>query len=98
MPDYSLSARAVADLDEILAFTIDRWGLAQGDTYLSGLEAVFHLVSGRPMIGRSAAQVFPNLRRVEYVSHIVFYTTYPGRIRIERVLHKSRAQKKSDFR
>jgi toxin ParE1/3/4 len=98
MPSYRLSRRADADLDEILAFTVERWGVEQANDYLSGLQALFNLVSSRPMMGRSAAQVLPHLRRVEHISHIVFYTLLPAGIQIERVLHKSRAIKKKDFR
>jgi len=97
MPDYRLSKSAAADIDEIVAFTIERWGGEQADKYLGGLEALFHIVASRPMMGRSAARVRKGLRRMEYVSHIVFYVTVPRGIRIERVLHKSKALKKSDF-
>jgi plasmid stabilization system protein ParE len=50
------------------------------------------------MMGRRAAQIRPDLRRIEHVSHIVFYKTLPQGISIERVLHKSKALKKSDFK
>jgi len=98
MRGYRLSKRADADIDEILASRVERWGVEQADRYLSGLEGLFRLVSSRPMMGRSAAQVLPDLRRVEYISHIVFYTLLPRGIQIERVLHKSKAIKKKEFR
>ena len=98
MPSYQLSERADTDLDEILEFTVERWGVQQAGDYLDGLQALFHLVSSRPMMGRSAAIVMKNLRRVEHESRIVFYTLMPRGIQIERLLHKSRALKKRDFR
>jgi toxin ParE1/3/4 len=98
VPNYRISKRAASDINEIASFTLERWGEEQVDRYLSGLEALFHIIAGRPMMGRSAAQVLPNLRRVEHISHIVFYMTVPGGISIERILHKSRALKKKDFR
>jgi toxin ParE1/3/4 len=98
MPSFRLSKRAAADIDEILAFTIERWGVEQAGKYLGGLDALFHIVASRPMMGRRAAQIRPDLRRIEHVSHIVFYKTLPQGISIERVLHKSKALKKSDFK
>jgi len=98
MPSFRLSKRAAADIDEILAFTIECWGVDQADKYLGGLDALLHIVVSRPMMGRRAAQIQPDLRRIEYVSHIVFYKILQQGISIERVLHKSKALKKSDFK
>jgi len=98
VPNYRVSKRAASDIREIASFTLERWGEEQVERYLSGLEALFHIIAARPMMGRSAAQVLPNLRRVEHVSHIVFYKTVPRGISIERILHKSRALKNKDLR
>jgi len=98
MPSYRLSRRADADLDEILEFTVERWGLQQAGDYLDGLQSLFYLIAARPMMGRSAHRVMRYLRRVEHKSHIVFYTVIPSGVQIERVIHKSKALKKREFR
>jgi toxin ParE1/3/4 len=97
MPAYSVSPRAADDLDEILSFTIERWGYGQATEYFGGLEALFDLLSSRPMMGRMAPSIRPDMRRMEYKSHIIFYRQRDAGICVERVLHKSRALKKSEF-
>jgi toxin ParE1/3/4 len=98
VPSFRVSKRAAGDIEEIVAFTIERWGVTQAERYFDGLQALFHILSSRPLMGRPARKIREDLRRVEYNSHIVFYKTVPRGIHIERVLHKSRALKKSDFR
>lgn len=97
MPKCHLSRRGADDLKEIAAFTLERWGEEQVERYMGSFEALFHLIANTPMIGRSAARVGSNMRRMEHVSHIVFYKTVPDGVRVVRVLHKNRALKKKDF-
>jgi toxin ParE1/3/4 len=97
MPSYTFSKQAAADFAEILTFTVERWGDAQGRSYSEGFEVLFHILSSRPMMGRSATRVRPDLRRFEYESHVIFYKTLPTGILIQRLIHKSRALRKKDF-
>jgi toxin ParE1/3/4 len=98
MPAFTVSRRAKDDIKEIGSFTIKRWGALQADRYLDGMAALFHIIAGRPMMGRGAAQVRADLRRIEYISHIVFYRVVPRGVSIERVLHKSKALRKQEFK
>lgn len=97
MPTYSLRKQAERDIEEIVEFTIEKWGIVQAGKYVNGLIALFSMLADRPMIGRPATRVRSDLRRIEHGSHIVFYVLVTAGIRIERILHKSRAMKKSDF-
>ena len=93
MPGYRLSKRAAEDLDEVLAFTIERWSAVQAEEYLRSLEVLFDTLVLQPRIGRIAATVRPDLRRLEHMSHVIFYRELTTGIRIERILHKSQALK-----
>ena len=87
MAAYSLSEKAVSDLDGIYEYTILNFGLEQAQVYLLGLHERFQILGDTPSIGRSAAQLAPELRRHEYKSHIIFYIPKETGVLIARVLH-----------
>lgn len=89
MAVYSLSPKAAADLDGIYEYTILNFGLEQAREYLLGLHERFQTLAEHPMHGRSADEVAPDLRRLEYQSHVVFYVPKDKGVRIVRVLHES---------
>jgi toxin ParE1/3/4 len=91
---YSLSSKAAADLDRIHEYTILNFGLKQAREYLSGLHERFETLAENPMQGRSASELSPGLRRLEFQSHVVFYVPTDKDIRIVRVLHQSMDVKK----
>ncbi len=87
MAAYSLSDKAVSDLDGIYEYTILNFGLEQARAYLLGLHERFQILADNPGVGRSAAQLAPELRRHEYQSHIIFYIPKEAGVLIVRVLH-----------
>lgn len=92
MAGYSLSVKAAAGLDGIHEYTILNFGLKQAQTYLSGLHELFQTLAKNPLHGRSAGELSPGLRRLEYQSHNVFYKPRATRgksVQIVRVLHQS---------
>ncbi len=88
MADYSLSSKAAADLEGIYEYTIPHFGLEQARVYLLGLHERFQMLAEQPTQGRTADELAPGLRRVEYQSHVVFYLSKDDRVRIVRVLHQ----------
>ncbi len=88
MASYSLSSKAVADLEDIYEYTIIHFGLEQARVYLLGLHGRFQMLAEQPTQGRKADELAPGLRRVEYQSHVVFYIPKDHGIRIVRVLHQ----------
>ena len=89
MAAYRLSRQAALDLDEIYEYTTLNFGLTQAQSYLNGLHERFGFLAQQPMLGRSAGQVAPNLRRYEYRSHVVFYVPHSEDVLIVRVLHQN---------
>ncbi|MGB5830775.1 MAG: type II toxin-antitoxin system RelE/ParE family toxin [Thiohalocapsa sp.] len=87
MAAYSLSGKATSDLDGIYEYTILNFGLEQARTYLIGLHERFQILADNPGVGRSAAQLSPDLRRHAHQSHIVFYVPREKGVLIVRVLH-----------
>jgi toxin ParE1/3/4 len=54
MAAYSLSEKAVSDLDGIYEYAILNFGLEQARAYLLGLHECFQILADNPGIGRSA--------------------------------------------
>lgn len=96
MAAYSLSGKAVSDLDGIYEFTILNFGLEQARAYLLGLHERFQILADNPGVGRSAAQLAPDLKRHEHQSHSIFYIPKQTGVLIVRVLH-SRMDAKQHF-
>ena len=73
MGKFHLTNRAVADLSDIADFTIQTFGIEQARFYRDGLNNCFDILADNPQLGRSAAELAPNLKRFEYQSHAGFY-------------------------
>ncbi len=88
MKEYSLSVEADRDIEDIVRFTVDRWGWPQAERYTSGLHSTFGTLARFPALGRSIDHVRAGYRRLEYGSHSVFYREQTGGVLIVRVLHR----------
>ena len=89
MAAYSLTRKAAADLDGIYEYSILNFGAKQAQDYLLGLQGRFQVLAENSMLGRSAAEVEPDLRRFNHRSHVVFYRAQDQGVLIVRVLHES---------
>lgn len=92
MSKVRLSRRAEQDIFEIAVFTIERFGIDQARHYRDGLENIFQRIAENPLMGRSAEELAPGLRRIEYESHVIFYRPKElpkAEVLIVRILHKS---------
>ena len=90
MASFQYSRRAEQELADILAYTKERWGKAQAETYLQELADTFNLLARYRQMGRTFSHIRPSWRRFEQASHIIIYQPISGGIRIERILHKRR--------
>lgn len=89
MTSAILTERAEADLQDIHAYTRERWGETQAETYLRQLFAVSAELANGQRKGRSIAHVRPGLFLYNARPHILFFEwTDTGNIRIIRVLHE----------
>lgn len=81
---------ATADLDAILDYSIDQWGLSRGFDYVTEIRnRAMHLADGfHP--GLNAEDIQSGLRRQVSGSHVIWFRREPDRIVVIRVLHQSR--------
>ena len=87
MADFRLSQRARDDLIDIYFDGAEKFGRYQAEAYFSGLERSFGLIADFPMIGVSADELVPGLRRFRFQSHVIFYTMEAGHVFIRAIVH-----------
>jgi toxin ParE1/3/4 len=75
-------------MDDIGAYTRDRWGPAQAVRYLTDLDACFSRVARDADLGRPYPPR-PRYRRIRQGKHVVFFLREPtGDVLIVRILHQ----------
>jgi len=84
--DFRTIEARQADIDNVARYTLDNFGPAQAEEYLSGLYNIFDLLAGNPMFGREWTR---GRRRCVYRSHHVYYRLAGGRVFITQIRHAS---------
>lgn len=92
MANYTFSKRAVAALDEIYTYTVNRYGVRQADRYLAQLTQCFaNLASG--LLRGTEYLTTDGISYLRYPCkrHYVFYQQQAdGSIYIELIIHQAR--------
>lgn len=89
MPSYNFTEAAENDLNGILDYTLQKWGVNQASIYLDGLERYTQLLADTPTLAKSVDQFAKELRAFPYKSHLIYFLEVDGGIIIARILHKS---------
>lgn len=89
MVELKLSRKARNDLAEIADYTIGEFGVMQARRYRDSFQGCFNSLRDNPLLGRSASELAPGLRRIRQQAHIIFYLPTRDHILIVRVLHHS---------
>ncbi|MEN7537603.1 type II toxin-antitoxin system RelE/ParE family toxin [Aurantiacibacter flavus] len=89
MRELHLSRRADNDLLDIAHYTVVEFGPEQARKYRDQFRACFASLLDNPLLGRSAEDIAPGLRRIRQQAHVVFYVPSDAAILIVRVLHHS---------
>ena len=87
--EIRLTPLADADLGEIWDFLADGFSEGFAEAYLLKLELQLELLLSQPMMGRSAEELRPKLRRFPFQKHVVFYQPIATGIEVIRVLHQA---------
>ena len=88
MPGYRLTPDAQSDLIEIRRFTLQQWGAAQSQKYLSELRKMIRLLAETPSLGKSRPEIGINVLSFPHVSHVIYYVVHEQQLVIFGVLHK----------
>jgi len=94
MSVYQLEPSANTTLDDIYSYTLDHWGDAQADLYLTGLFATFETIAAGTAHTRNAKQIFGiEAWFCRYEHHYIYWKYLEDRqIGILAIIHESRQQ------
>jgi len=84
-----LRPRALQDLEGIYKYSLEQWGIARAEAYLSEINRAFEALANHHKLGRDYSRVSANLHAYNIAAHVIFYTPSPTGILVIRVLHKS---------
>lgn len=87
-PRYQFTDKAERDLEGIIDYTVQEWGVSQANTYLDGLELRAQLLAENPDLGMARETLFKGLLSLLYESHILYYKKHARGIVILRILHQ----------
>ena len=88
MTGYRLTKDAQSDLIEIRRYTVQEWGAAQSQKYLSELRKTIRLLAEAPSLGKARPEVGPKVLSFPYVSHVIYYLVHEQLLVVLAVLHK----------
>ena len=87
-PRYRFTDKAERDLEGIIDYTVQEWGVSQANTYLDGLESRAQLLAENPDLGMARETLFEGLLSFPYESHILYYKKHARGIVILRILYQ----------
>ncbi|RUS63645.1 type II toxin-antitoxin system RelE/ParE family toxin [Pseudorhodobacter sp. E13] len=90
MKSYFIEASANAAIDDLYAYTTEKWGDEQADKYLSGLFARFEAIVSKEVLWRPVPTEFEIKAWVtRYEHHYIYWKQLDdGRIGIMAILHE----------
>ena len=89
MAKYRLTNEAVKDLEDIWAYTYEKWSVEQADRYYNLIIDEIEQIESNPHSGRSMEHIKEGYRVSKVKSHLVFYKfNIDKTIEIVRILHQ----------
>jgi toxin ParE1/3/4 len=83
-----LSAKALADLDSIWAYSQTQWGDGQAESYLRRIQQAIALVASDLRRARPCDELRPGYRRIAAGSHVIFCRQMGETLEVIRILHQ----------
>ena len=95
MAELAYSSEASADIDDIAAFSLDRFGPEVALAYVDGLERACERLADFPLLAPVYPRIRPEVRCLAYRSHRIFYRIETSDVLIVRILHSARDVKRA---
>ncbi len=83
-----LSPRAQADVQEIWAYSRERWGPDQAEAYIRQIQRALQTLAADPRRGRACDHIRAGYSRFSVEQHVVFYRLTEEAIDVVRILHQ----------
>lgn len=85
---YSISKKAVSDLEDIWLYTVDKWSVAQADRYYALIIDEIEYICKNVHSGKSMENIRKGYRATKVKSHLIFYRIIKDTVEIIRILHE----------
>lgn len=86
---YSISEKAVEDLDSIWIYTYENWSLEQADRYYDLIINEIEFITNNFMSGKSMEHIKAGYRASKVKSHLIFYRkNTDNQLEVIRILHQ----------
>ncbi|HEX4372538.1 MAG TPA: type II toxin-antitoxin system RelE/ParE family toxin [Puia sp.] len=85
---FAISKKAVADLEEIWLYTVEKWSVEQADRYYDLIFDEISYICKNNNSGRSMEHVRKGYRASKVKSHLIFYRILNDTIQVIRILHE----------
>ena len=95
MARLEYSVEAAADIDDLAAFSVARFGREAAADYLNGLQAACDQLTTYPERAAVYPRLEPEIRCLIYRRHRIFYRTTGKSVLIVRILHHARDVKRA---
>jgi len=86
---YRLTSEAKNDLIEIRRHSLNQWGTAQSNKYISELRRTLTSLSAMPGLGKQRPELAEDAFSFPSGSHVIYYTLHKQQLIVFAVLHKS---------
>jgi len=85
---YTLSPKALSDIDEIWHYTENRWGVGQAEKYIRQLARDMRAIAAKPALARPCPEVRDGYSKFKSGSHMLFIRQKKEGIEVIRILHE----------
>jgi toxin ParE1/3/4 len=86
---YTLTRKALADINEIWVYTAENWSIEQADRYYNLIIDEIEYIAGNFEMARNFSNVRKGYRASKVKSHLVFFRELAGGgVEVVRVLHE----------
>ena len=85
---FVISKKAVADLEEIWLYTVEKWSVEQADRYYNLIFDEINYICKNSNAGKSMEHVRKGYRSAKVKSHLIFYRVINATIDVIRILHE----------
>ena len=85
---YTLSKKAVSDLEEIWLYPVEKWSVDQADRYYNLIFDEIHFICKNINAGKTKDHVRKGYRASKVKLHLIFYRIQKNTVEIIRILHE----------
>jgi len=85
---YVISKKAVADLEEIWLYTVEKWSVEQADRYYNLIFDEINYICKNSNAGKSMEDVRKGYHASKVKYHLIYYRVVNDTIEVIRILHE----------